>query len=766
MTDDPRRDSKPVLIIQCGGAKQGAPNDGKQYPASELYTGSLWNTYRANNKPDLNFKPEPHHLYIISAKYGLIRGDERIPHYNQVMTLQRAKGMRHKLRTQISQEGLDQVAPERIFYVGAVGSKKKGPSPYLTALRGAGLSFTPLTEVYKEPGKRGGVGVNSSALKKFLQRYRRCVDEALLKAAKADRQVLTQQIAIENKRVDLDFTEWVASVADWSHPQQRMDMGLQAGLGCRDLIHFIGDPDDFMASDPRNAQVVFSVVESTWLSQQPVNYSKRFEYFSGSNSAGTFRAVLDAGRFPGVAINSCRRGSKCFQGFKTLRPGLHAFIDSGAYSEFTRQQKQIKQGEEPTNVSDKEWVKRYEEMAELAGALGYRASIVMPDKVGDEVETTRRQKVLASLVQQIEASGAELLLPLQKNSKRDVDGRRLIRSAARNMGVPEHRLVPSIPMPAKMWSDDQIVRLAQSLPGDRIHLLGISEKVSRPLTVEILAARPDMKVSSDSKKTTLGVGWGTGGRPAKKTLRRVRSLAQRIDPEVMMLGYVGASDELDKPKVRQHLVDALGGRQRAIEWLAGAAKSFEWLAGAAKSSKIEAGKFLDGKPTSLPWSYIVSTAVDEIPLAQLKARSPFGREGRPTLTGAAMTYWSQLEPMIEESTEAAPFNWSFVLQADGSMFPSADEMLSTTSRALQKADPRLTRFGAEELVRYALNHPAMSRHFLSEQAGVSFDDFIDYMKTFSDDVYRKNRKWEFVSVKIKDTHPANDPTWRVQAQIS
>jgi hypothetical protein len=742
MTDDPRRDSKPVLIIQCGRAKQGAPRDGKQYPASELYTGSLWKTYRANNKPDLN--PTPHHLYIISAKYGLIRGDDLIPHYDEEMTLQRAKDMRYKLCIQIGLEGLDQVDPERIFYVGGIGSKKN-PSPYLTALRGAGLSFTPLTEVYKEPGKRGGVGVNLSALKKFLQRYRRCVDQALLKAAKADRQVLTQQIAIENKRADLDFTEWVASVADWSHPQQRMDMGLQAGLGCRDLIHFIGDPDDFMASDPFNAQVVFPVVESTWLSQQPVNYFKRFEYFSGSNSAGTFRAVLDAGRFPGVAINSCGRRSQCFQGFKTLRPGLHAFIDSGAFTEWSTK----------TVVSDDSWVARYKAMAELAGALGYRASIVMPDKVGDEVETTRRQKVLASLVQQIEASGAELLLPLQKDSKKHVDGRRLIRSAARNMGVPEHRLVPSIPMPAEMWSDDQIVRLAQSLPGDRIHLLGISEKESRPLTMAILAARPDMKVSSDSKKTTLGVGWGTGGRPAKKTLRRVRSLAQRIDPEVMMLGYVGASDELDKPKVRQHLVDALGGRQRAIEW----------LAGAAKSSEMEAGKFLDGKPTSLPWSYIVSTAVDEIPLAQLKARRPFGR-GATSLTGAAMTYWSQLEPMIEESTEAAPFNWSFVLQADGSMFPSADKMLDDTSRALKEEDPRLTDFGAEELVRYALNHPALSRHFLSEQAGVSFDDFIDYMATFSDDVYRKNKKWNFVSVKIKNTHPANDPTWRVQAQIS
>ena len=754
MTDDPRRDSKPILIIQCGGAKQGAPRDGKRYPASELYTGSLWNTYRANNKPDLNFKPEPHHLYIISAKYGLIRGDDLIPHYNERMTPQRAKSMHHKLRTQIGQEGLDQVAPERIFYVGAVGSKED-PSPYLTALRGAGLSFTPLTEVYKEPGKRGGVGVNSSALKKFLQPYRRCVDEALLKATKADRQVLTQQIAIENKRADLDFTEGLASVADWSHPQQRMDMGLQAGLGCRDLIHFIGNPDDFMASDPRNAQMVFPVVESTWLGQQPVNYFKRFEYFSGSNSAGTFRAVVDAGRFPGVAIDSCGRKSKCFQGFKTLRPGLHAFIDSGAYSEFTRQKKQRKKGEEPTNVSDEDWVKRYEAMAELAGALGYRASIVMPDKVGDEAETTRRQKLLASLVQQIEASGAELLLPLQKDSNRRVDGRKIIKSAARNMGVPEHRLVPPIPMPAEMWSNAQIVRLARSLPGDRIHLLGTSEKESRPLTMAILAARPDMKVSSDSKKTTLGVGWGKGGgRPAKKTLRRVRSLAQRIDPEVMMLGYVGASDELDKPKVRQHLVDALGGRQRAIKWLAGAAESSMW----------EAEKFLDGKPTSLPWSYIVSTAVYEIPLAQLKARSPFDR-GAKSLTGAAMTYWSQLEPMIGESTEAAPFNWSFVLQADGSMFLSSDRMLSTTSTALQKADPRLTRFGAEELIRYVLNHPVLTRHFLSEQAGASFDDFIDFMATFSDEVHSNFMPWPFASDKIKETHPANDPTWRVQTQI-
>jgi hypothetical protein len=734
----------PVLIMQCGGKKQ----EGLRI-ARDLYTGTLWNAYR-KHAPDTYIKGQKptHRLYVLSAKYGLIPGDELICPYDQKMTSERAAEIQDLLTSQIIDEGLDQVDPSRIFYGGSVGTA------YMPALKRAGLRFTPLTRAY--PSKRGGPGANLSAVSRFLQDLNKG-KKPVVKMVKPSvaQQVLQQQAAVERRRSDLDVTEGMATISEWSSPQQLLDMGRQAGLDCNELLKFILNPDSYMETNPTGRSMLWFIVEQTWLNQQPENYYNRFDYYSGANTAGLFKAVVNLNRFPGVAIQDCR--GQCFERFKSLKPGLHAFIDSGAFAEF-------RSGNDlPLDV----WKQRYEQVLSLAQHLGYRVSIVMPDKIADPEQTKQRQVALRPTIQKIEHTGAELLLPLQKGSKKGIDGLKLLRSNAANLGVPVSRLVPAIPMPAGMWTHQQIIDLAGKLPGNRMHLLGNRTEVVKNLILNILAVRPDMLISTDSVQTRLSVGW-TGNKPQPTTLRRVRTVAQDIDPEVLFFGYAGASEDLDEPSVRKHLEDAFGTRKKAVDFLTDRISQIPQVDVTKRVVRGQLERFFDGAALddlSLPMAYLIPSVVDDIPRQQIVSMDVFKRFAS-SVTGGQMTRIATQRTIAGKMQQADPFNWGFVLAPEGVMFTSFDQMLSATQESLMRRDKRLTEFGAEELIRFVLGNPRLTRQFTEAGAGVSFDDFVDFMTDYSEAVYQRYTPWTFSNPKIKKTHPANDARWRVLVQTA
>jgi len=71
---------KYLLILSCSKRKKRISN---AY-AINLYDGPFYRIVRKN-------KPENLDILILSAKYGLIRYDEEISYYDQIMTIERAK---------------------------------------------------------------------------------------------------------------------------------------------------------------------------------------------------------------------------------------------------------------------------------------------------------------------------------------------------------------------------------------------------------------------------------------------------------------------------------------------------------------------------------------------------------------------------------------------------------------------------------------------------------------------------------------------------
>ena len=83
-----------LLILSCSARKRGPA---EPIPALDRYDGSLWRVLRSylHEQPivaaDL-------HVYGFSAEFGLIPGDQRIPHYDRTMDSEQADALRPHVR--------------------------------------------------------------------------------------------------------------------------------------------------------------------------------------------------------------------------------------------------------------------------------------------------------------------------------------------------------------------------------------------------------------------------------------------------------------------------------------------------------------------------------------------------------------------------------------------------------------------------------------------------------------------------------------------
>jgi len=71
---------KYLLILPCSKRKKPV----SKAPALELYDGPFYRMVRKNGPENLD-------ILILSAKYGLIRYNEKISYYDQIMTVKRAE---------------------------------------------------------------------------------------------------------------------------------------------------------------------------------------------------------------------------------------------------------------------------------------------------------------------------------------------------------------------------------------------------------------------------------------------------------------------------------------------------------------------------------------------------------------------------------------------------------------------------------------------------------------------------------------------------
>lgn len=143
-----------LLIVACSGRKNTSPG---LMPAFERYNGVNYNVIRSYIKAG----GECPRIWILSAKYGLIRTDTRIPDYNQKMTRERALELRPDVFPTIGRfRALDSVQLDSVFIcMGATYLLAMPSHEYMNKYYFPDASIT---------YAKGGIGVMLGQLKSWL----------------------------------------------------------------------------------------------------------------------------------------------------------------------------------------------------------------------------------------------------------------------------------------------------------------------------------------------------------------------------------------------------------------------------------------------------------------------------------------------------------------------------------------------------------------------------------------------------------------------
>ena len=138
------------LIIQCGSNKQAS-----SCRVDEMYTKGFWSDYR-RNKP-----VSPHRVFVLSAKYGLVSGEQIIAPYDLKMTENKRPKLREIHYSRLIpkvKEQKDRLDIKRAYFIGG--------STYHKVLKGAGL---PVHKIEKKGVKVQAIGYMRSAFIEFLR---------------------------------------------------------------------------------------------------------------------------------------------------------------------------------------------------------------------------------------------------------------------------------------------------------------------------------------------------------------------------------------------------------------------------------------------------------------------------------------------------------------------------------------------------------------------------------------------------------------------
>lgn len=240
-------------------------------------------------------------------------------------------------------------------------------------------------------------------------------------------------------------------------------------------------------------------------------------FASGVNDAGEARGLAASGRHFGITLSDMRRG--LLEELELHTHGLlEVFVDTGAFSEvaFTESGVVVRRP-----ISDREWRTRLELAARIGRTFGRRALIVAPDRVGCQATTLERLARYAPHVAAIAATGARIIVPVQKGATKMSA---FYAAACEALGLREAP-VAGVPMKKDATSLEDLAELVASLPwfGARVHLLGLGPKSKHGRFAKAVAVirrlRPNAEITSDSTQAVRGEVGRTNGR--KGTARRL-----------------------------------------------------------------------------------------------------------------------------------------------------------------------------------------------------------------------------------------------------
>lgn len=143
------------------------------------------------------------------------------------------------------------------------------------------------------------------------------------------------------------------------------------------------------------------------------------------------------------------------------------FLDSGAFGEFQNNQKRAKAGKASVYINDEGWRKILHKGARVAWRYGSDVSVVVPDRVRDQMVTLELQDRYRSQIQAIRSLGAVMLVPVQRGVMSQIDFWYEECSVLGFVGVP------AFPCAAAATPPADVHRFVEVVKPPLIHLLGV-----------------------------------------------------------------------------------------------------------------------------------------------------------------------------------------------------------------------------------------------------------------------------------------------------
>lgn len=235
-------------------------------------------------------------------------------------------------------------------------------------------------------------------------------------------------------------------------------------------------------------------------------------FMSGLNDpariAGLIEVYPDTNADIGTSLKDCSQ--KCLVALSRVPAPQRVFVDSGAYSEVDEKFVVV----DP--ISDEQWRERLASALKLGEALGERAFIMAPDRVGSQAITFDRLTTYRDQVRAIAATGAQLMLALQPGDKSLTE---FLDAAEAATGI---EFIPAFPMRKGPVPFEVIAEFVRNNPGRPIHLLGMGRSKA-PFMKRLEAMFPDLVITHDANELRAIVGNKSGMR------RHTRSSHEAIE---------------------------------------------------------------------------------------------------------------------------------------------------------------------------------------------------------------------------------------------
>lgn len=227
-------------------------------------------------------------------------------------------------------------------------------------------------------------------------------------------------------------------------------------------------------------------------------------YASGASALGDLRGFARIGHPIGVSLPDLSDASLA-ELLSRADTSLDVFVDTGAFSEV-----------EPgpggklvvvRAIDDAGWRERLDVGLQIARAFGAKALLVAPDRVGDQAETLERLRRYAGEVREIVATGARIVVPIQRGAMlaEDFDAAACLALGFSNFvrGIPGNKVA----MPAL-----ELQRFLRAVRPSAVHILGMGPRSDRlPVLLDVIGREvPDATLSSDSNPIQALVGRHNG----------------------------------------------------------------------------------------------------------------------------------------------------------------------------------------------------------------------------------------------------------------